>query len=158
MKKTVFAGFILICWLSGFCQPDEKLQYRKVSGFHGVKVSGGIDLFLSDGSELVAVGALTESLRSHIITEVVNGILRIHMEKNWHQGGGNPKMRAYVSLSGLKRLGASGVCDITLQNQIIARDLLIDLSGGSNFKGKLIANHLMINLSGGSGWIFQAAC
>jgi hypothetical protein len=151
MKKIIFAALLMFSILNVQSQDDDKkLQTRKVSGFHGVEVSGGIDLFLSSGPESVSVSASSQSVRDHMVTEVVDGILRIHLTKNWHPGFGNPKMKAYVSITDLKNLGASGGGEIVLKNQITAGDLDISLSGGSNLKGKLNANHLVISQSGGS--------
>jgi hypothetical protein len=151
MKKIIFAVLLMFSILNVRSQDDDKnLQTRKVSGFHGVEVSGGVDLYLSSGPESVSVSASSQSVRDHMVTEVVDGILRIHLQKNWHPGFGNPKMKAYVSITDLKNLGASGGGEIVLKNQITAGDLDISLSGGSNLKGKLNANHLVISQSGGS--------
>jgi hypothetical protein len=151
MKKYLLACIVLLHTFNGFSQAkDKNLQTRQVSGFHGVEVSGGIDLYLSSGTESVAVSASTVSVRDHIITEVAGGVLRIHLEKNTYMGMGNPKMKAYVSVTELKTLEGSGGSDIYLKNQISSGDLRIGLSGGSDLKGKLNASHLVIDQSGGS--------
>jgi hypothetical protein len=151
MKKIIFAVFALLILLKGNGQSDDtNKQTRQVSGFHGVDVSGGIDLYLSSGTESVSISAASSTIRDHIITEVENGILRIHIENNWNPGMGNPKMKAYVSINNLKYLEASGGGDIYLQNQIAAEDLSVRLSGGGNMSGKLNASHLNIKQSGGS--------
>ena len=151
MKKFVFVFLAIVSVLALNAQSGEKnLQKRQVSGFHGVDVSGGIDLYLSSGPESVAVSASSADVRDHIVTEVVGGILRIHMERDWfnnHEGG---KMKAYVSISNLKSLEGSGGGDIIFQNLIKTEDLDLHLSGGGSLKGKLNANHLVIEQSGGS--------
>jgi hypothetical protein len=152
MKKIIFASLATLFLLEGYSQAgdDKNLQTRKVSGFHGIQVSGGIDLYLSSGPESVSISAATPEIRDHIITEVVNGTLRIHLEENWNTGLRNPRMKAYVSLTNLQNLGASGGSDVYIQHQLNCTDLEIGLSGGSDLKGKLNANHLVINQSGGS--------
>lgn len=151
MKKIIFAGLAIFSLVTAYSQGNDKnLQSRKVTGFTGVDVSGGIDLYLSSGTESVSVSASSETVRDHIVTEVVDGILRIHMENNWKGGWGNTKMKAYVSIKNLKYLEASGGGDIYLQNMITADDLDIRLSGGGNLEGKLNADHLNIEQSGGS--------
>ena len=121
MKKIIFAVLALSSLLAGYSQSDNgNKQTRQVSGFHGVDVSGGIDLYLSNGTESVSVSAASSEIRNHIITEVQDGILRIHLEKNWNPGIGSPKMKAYVSITNLKYLEASGGGDIYLQNLITA--------------------------------------
>jgi hypothetical protein len=150
MKKLLFTAVAVLALLAGYCQSDKNLQARSVKNFHGVDVSGGIDLYLSSGPESVSVAAASTDVRDHIITEVIAGILHIHLENNWYHGWSNPKMRAYVSISDLRSLEASGGGDIVLQNEISADDIKFNLSGGSDLKGKLNANHLNINQSGGS--------
>src|SRR5450755_1621980 len=98
MKKIIFAGLAIFSLLAGYSQNNDKnLQTRKVSGYTGVDVSGGIDLYLSSGPESVSVSAASTTIRDHIVTEVIDGILRIHLVKNWNPGWGNSKMKAYVS-------------------------------------------------------------
>jgi hypothetical protein len=151
MKKFIFAGLALLSVVAGYSQSgDNNMQKRKVPSFSGVDVSGGIDLYLSSGPESVSVNATSTDVRDHIITEVIDGILRIHLEKNWNAGWGNAKMKAYVSISNLKYLEASGGGDIYLQNMISADDLDVHLSGGGNIKGKINAGRLNIKQSGGS--------
>jgi hypothetical protein len=150
MKKIVFAFLTLFSMLAVNAQSGEKnAQARQVSGFHGVDVSGGIDLYLSSGPESVAISASSTEVRDHVVTEVVGGILRIHMEDNWsHDIEG--KIKAYVSLTNLKTLEGSGGGDIIFENLIKTEDLDVHLSGGGSLKGKLNVNHLVINQSGGS--------
>jgi Putative auto-transporter adhesin, head GIN domain len=151
MKKIVLAFLFLVSILAVHAQSGAKdAQTRQVSGFHGVDVSGGIDLYLSSGPESVTVSASSTEVRDHIVTEVVGGILRIHLENNWSHDMDNSKMKAYVSLSNLKNLEGSGGGDIVFENLIKAEDLELHLSGGGSLKGKLNANHLVINQSGGS--------
>ena len=151
MKKIVFAFLSIVSVLAVNAQSGEKnVQTRQVSGFHGVDVSGGIDLYLSNGPESVAISASSTEVRDHIVTEVVGGILRIHMESNWSSGMDNVKVKAYVSLNNLKNLEGSGGGDIIFENLIRAEDLDVHLSGGGTLKGKLNVNHLVINQSGGS--------
>jgi len=149
MKKMLFALFSMVALLAVNAQSgNQNAQKRQVSGFHGVDVSGGIDLYLSNGPESVAISASSADVRDHVVTEVVGGILQIHMERNWSHNTG--KIRAYVSISNLKKLEGSGGGDIIFENLITADDLDLQLSGGVSLKGKLNANHLVINQSGGS--------
>ena len=105
MKKIILAGLALFSLFAGYSQTDENLQTRNVAGFQSIEISGGIDLYLSSGPESVAVSASSTSIRDHIITEVVNGTLRIHMEKNWFHDFGNTKRKAYVSIHQIKKSG-----------------------------------------------------
>src|SRR6476469_9869183 len=61
---------------------DANAQQRNVTGFSSIKVSGGIDIYLSQGaSEGVAVSAREKKYADKIITEVRDGVLVIYYEK-----------------------------------------------------------------------------
>src|SRR5882724_11945781 len=155
--KRIFrlAGYAFISLLS-IAQSkiinDKSAETRDVKGFHGIKVSGGIDLYLSQGDEAVAISASDLDVREHIRTEVEDGILKIYLDNrnglhwSWH----NMKMKAYVSVATLDKLGASGGSDVTIEGGIKSDKLDVNLSGGSDMKGKITVNDLTIDQSGGS--------
>ena len=87
---------------------DPNAQVRAVKGYHGIEVGSAIDLYLSQGDEeTVVVSARDERWRDRIITEVVDGILKIRLQSG-HFSTGNNKLKAYVSFSALDKLSASG--------------------------------------------------
>jgi Putative auto-transporter adhesin, head GIN domain len=155
MKKLLLIVTVLV-----FCNGikaqkinDANAEKRNVSGYHAVEVSGGIDLFLSEGEESVAISASETKHRDRIKTEVTNGVLKIWYEyKNpkvqidW----GNRKMKAYVSYKTLDKLKASGGSDVLVYGAIKSPSLKVDVSGGSDFEGKVEANSLIVGASGGS--------
>lgn len=133
---------------------DPNVQVREIgSSFHGISVSGGIDLYLSPGSEVVAVSAASAEIRDRIRTSVENGILKISFEndgiKNFFRGD-NGKLKAYVSYRTLRQLSASGGCDVFTEG-VIKTDLLkLSLSGGCDFQGQLDVGKLDVHQSGGT--------
>jgi hypothetical protein len=131
---------------------DRNAEKRNVTGFHGIDVSGGIDLFLSQGQEAVAVSASETKFRDKIRTEVKNGVLKIWYESNsnLHIDVGNKKMKAYVSFKNLDILEASGGSDIKVDGTIASAKLSLDVSGGSDFEGKVNLTDLKVDASGGS--------
>ena len=66
---------------------DKNAQKREVRNFHGIEISGGIDLYLNQGGEeAVAVSAAEPEWRDRIRTEVLDGVLHIYMDSkgfNW---------------------------------------------------------------------------
>ena len=151
MKKTFLALLAMISLHAGYSQSsDNNRENRSVPAFHGVGVSGGIDLYITSGPASVSVSAANSNIRNHMVTEVINGILQIHLEKNWRPDESNPKMKVYVSATGLDQLAASGGGDIYIEKELTAGTLHVSLSGGGNMEGKLTADHLNINQSGGS--------
>ena len=131
---------------------DANAEKRNVSGFHAIEVSGGIDLYLSQGEEAVAVSAAKIEYRDKIITEVKNGVLKIWFE--WKNGlkfnWDNHKLKAYVSVKNLDGLRASGGSDVDVDGTIKTTKLDMGISGGSDFKGKIETDELKIEASGGS--------
>jgi hypothetical protein len=150
MKKLLFVSLSTFTLLSGYSQSDNGRETRKVPSFHGVAVSGGIDLYIGSGPESVSVSASSDDVRNHMKTEVENGILHIYFDQHWRPGYGGSGMKAYVTLSSIDMLDGSGGGDIVLQDEIKTGDLHIRMSGGGNLKGKLNADHLVISQSGGS--------
>ncbi|MEP7317796.1 MAG: head GIN domain-containing protein [Panacibacter sp.] len=132
---------------------DANAVERKVTSFHAIQIQNGIDLYLSQGStEAVAVSASETEYRNKIITEVVNGTLKIYYKHadgikfNW----GNKKMKAYVSFKTLSDLNASGGADVFAEDGIATNQFSMSLSGGSDFKGKITGSDIKMDASGGS--------
>lgn len=156
MKKSILVAVFSFYSFISFSQKtivDANAQLRTVSSFKAIKVSHGIDLFLSHGEEAVAVSAKDDETRDHIKTEVKDGILRIWYE--WKDGknlvlGNNKQLRAYVSYKTLEALGASGGADVVVDGAISSNRLTIDISGGADFKGKVNAQEIMVEASGGA--------
>ena len=155
MKKIFLSLAILAIGITAFAQKainDPNAQKRNASGFHAIEVSSGIDLYLSQGDEAVAVSASETKYRDHIMTEVKNGVLKIYYEtnSNFHFEWGNRKLKAYVSFKNLDRLNGSGGSDIFVEGAIKVNSLSLDVSGGSDFEGKVELNEMKVDASGGS--------
>jgi hypothetical protein len=132
---------------------DPNAEKRNVSGYHAISVSGGIDLYLSQGVEAVAVSASETKYRDRIKTEVIDGVLKIWYEYNRNINvdlGINRKLKAYVSFKDIDKLSGSGGSDIEVEGAIKVNTLSIDISGGSDFEGKVEASDLKVEASGGS--------
>src|SRR5688500_5120030 len=110
MKKFTWYIFLSLAAIALHAQRtvinDANAESRKVSGFHGIEVSGGIALYLSqDDEEALAVSAITADARNDIHTEVQNGILKIWYKNTGRKwSSGNRKLRAYVAFTKLDQL------------------------------------------------------
>ena len=132
---------------------DPNAEVRTVSGFHAIRISNAIDLYLTQSDqEAVAVSASEAKYRDQIRTVVENGVLKIYVEKdNWKVWNrGDKKLRAYVSFKTLDKLHASGAVDVTVEGVIKSDGLTINLSGASDFKGKVETGSLVVDQSGAS--------
>ncbi|MBL7701330.1 MAG: DUF2807 domain-containing protein [Ferruginibacter sp.] len=157
MKKLFF--FLLTAFsLTVFAQEtkvinDANATKRSLNGsFNGVSVSSGIDLYLSAGNEeSVAVSASEQKHLDRLITEVVNGTLKIYYDnKGMTWKSGNKKLKAYVSFKALERLSVSAGSDAKLDGSINADNFDLDVSSGAAFKGDVIAKTISADVSSGA--------
>ena len=155
MKKLLFSLLVTGLITTASAQKtinDANAEKRNVSGFHAIEVGGGIDLYLSQGEEVVAVSASKNEYRARIKTEVKNGVLKIWYvwNSNLRFDWSNHKLKAYVSFKDIDRLEGSGGSDISIDGSIKVAKLALEISGGSDFDGKVETSELEIQASGGS--------
>ena len=159
MKKIGLLGFGILfsLLLSAQKQVNDPLaQVRQVSGFHAIKVSTGIKVYLSQGPEAVAVSATKAEYRDKIVTKVEGGVLKIYYEqetlKFWKNGGGtkgkNPV--AYVSIDKIDGIDLASGSSIAVEGDLKGDKLVMDVSSGAVFKGAIAFNGVDIDLSSGS--------
>ncbi len=131
---------------------DPNAEVRNVSAFSGIKVSGGIDVYLSQAdSYALAVSAIEDKYRDNIRTEIKNGVLVIWYDSEnlkWFKG--DKKLRAYISFKNLESLEASGACDIKINNSLNVSSLLLKLSGACDINGDIKIGDMIMDLSGAS--------
>jgi hypothetical protein len=154
MRISFLFFFSFVC-IQAFAQEtvinDKNAEVRSVTAFTGIKVSGGIDVYLSQGdSYSLAVSAVEDKYRDNIITEVKNGILFIHYNSERNRINSDKQLRAYISFQTLESLEGSGACDIILTGTLQANSMLIKLSGACDIKGPVKITDLTLDLSGAS--------
>jgi len=158
MKKLLLLVFVSTLGLILQAQnekiiQDKNAEVRNVKGFHGIHVSSGIDLYLTQtNDEAVAISASDPDVRQRIKTVVEDGFLKIYLEdRGMHWGWHDMKLKAYVSFKNLDDLNASGGSDIYPESNLKVAKLDIRLSGGSDLKGATVdIQELYIDQSGGS--------
>jgi len=130
---------------------DKNVQVRNVSSFSAIKVSGGIDVFLSQSNEeAVAVSASDEKYRDDIKTEVKNGVLNIYYDSHGFKLMGNRQLRAYVSFKNLESIDGSGATNFMISGTFTGTSVKIKLSGASEMKGDVKLTNVQLGLSGAS--------
>lgn len=156
--KKIFSLCLLVISATVFAQDktvinDVNAEQRKVSGFHGIKVSDGIDLYLSYGDEAAAVSASELKYRDKIKTVVEDGILKIWYDSDTHNQivfTNRRNLRAYVSYKILDKITASAGSDIVVDGVIKGTSLTMKISSGSDFKGNVDVGELSVDQSSGS--------
>ncbi len=155
--KKIFLMLVVLCFTVATRAQNEivvdpNASERTVSGnFDAIKVSGGIDLYISQSdNKAVAVSASSENYKAAIKTIIENGTLKIFYEgeKGWNKK--DRKLKVYVSCSDIKKIDASGACNVIVAGSITTTALVLHMSGACDFKGMLKVNTLDINLSGAS--------
>jgi len=148
-------GFVLCAFISqSYAQVvinDRNAVARNIGSFSGIKVSGGIDVYLSQGNEYaLAVSASEDKYRDAIKTEVKNGILTIWFDGGSLNFGGNRNLKAYISFKSLSSLDGSGACDINFTEKFTANSFRIKLSGACDVEGRIAVEDLDVDISGAS--------
>lgn len=156
MKNIILSAvFLLTAFITTAQQTvvnDANAEQRTLTGsFTAIKVSGGIDIYLSQSNEeALAVSAIEKEYRDNIKTVIENGTLNIYYDskKGWSKG--NKKLKAYISFKNLERLESGGASDIQVAGTIKGSSLSLDISGASDFKGAVDVSTLTMELSGAS--------
>ena len=156
MKKILISMLVLASFCSAKAQKafvnDPNAEQRTLNGsFNAIKLSGGIDLYLSQfDTESIAVSASEDKYKQNIKTVVENNTLKIYYDGDKMWSGGNKKLKVYVSFKNLEKLQATGASDVQVAGAISAESLSLDMSGASDFKGAVKVNNLQLELSGAS--------
>lgn len=152
--KYLLIALIGFCFTNTQAQTvinDKNVQQRDVSKFWGIKVSGGIDLYISQSNDYaLAVSASEEKFLDEIITTITDGILTISQKNTGFRISGDRKLRAYVSFKELESLEATGASDIIINDELKSNVLRMKLSGASYIRGKVAIENLTMHISGAS--------
>ena len=153
MKFFLFF-FLTVFVIESFGQTiiyDNNAEVRNVLPFSGIKVSGGVDVYLSQSDEYaLAVSASGNKYQDAIRTEVSDGILTISSGGGTFRLTGNRKLRVYVSFQNLESIEASGASDLIINGIFKTNSGKIELAGASEIKGTIRFENLALNISGAS--------
>ena len=158
MKKTFFSLLLLAGLAStSIAQKtinDANAEKRTVGSFHGVEVATGIHLTLTkSATEEVAVSASEKEFRDKIVTEVVNGVLKIHYETKSgaiNRKNENKKLKAYVSYTSLDLLYATTGAEVDIDGILEATTLEMKANTGGQVKGEINIGTLNVDQNTGS--------
>jgi hypothetical protein len=137
--------------ISAFAGNNEKTEIRKVKNFSAIKVSTGIDLYLTMGnSEEVKIVADDNDI-DEIITKVENNTLHIYMKKtSWFNWGSVKSKKAYVTIKELEGIYASSGSDVRSENTLKGESLEVKASSGSDVKIDIVYKNVSLDSSSGS--------
>jgi hypothetical protein len=110
----------------------------------GIRVSTGIDVYLSQGDKLNLVVEADENLHDYIITEVKNGILDIYTDANIRKA---EMKKVYVTLKTINSVSTSSAGDIIGESPVETDDLKISASSAGDIKLEVYASNIDANIS-----------
>jgi hypothetical protein len=157
--KKLFLSFLLAAISAGaaFAQKnikDANAEKRTVSSFHGIDVSTGIELILTEGStEEVAVSAATTEFRDKIVTKVENGILKIYYENKLNAINTKKEkkeLKAWVSYKSLDRLDANTGAQVEIEGTLKSSSMKMNVNTGATVKGLINIDDLSVDQNTGS--------
>ncbi|WP_420150664.1 head GIN domain-containing protein [Spirosoma sp.] len=158
MKALILSVIMLTTSINA--SDDDWKKDRSVSGFTGLSVSSGIDVYLTQGNSEKLTFDVKGVDEDRVISKVENGTLKLYIERKGFNGlsfGRNTYVKAYLTFKQLTSLQASGGADVFGQGTLSFNDLNVDASGGSDVKLTLKANKLDVEASGGADAILQGS-
>lgn len=155
MKNFKKISFMIICVAITAC---ADAQFRKtVHGngnvireertplqASGLKVSTGLNVYLTQGDDLRLVVEADENLHEYIITEVNDGVLNIYTDVNIRDA---EMKKVYVTLKEVNSLSTTSAGDIIGESPIEADFLRITASSAGDVKLEVYAGEIDANIS-----------
>jgi len=155
MKKVVFL-FIVISltlsacvmdgWNNGISGNGNVVdETRDITGFSGVRVSSGIDVYLSEGLEFEVRVEADENLMEVILTELNGKILVVKTERYGIRHAKSKKV--HVTLPELEVLKISSAGDCVGQTPFICDELKLDISSAGDLSLEVEADRIYMDIS-----------
>lgn len=155
MKNLKFALFLMIALGITFCANGQirrtvygnnkvVKEKRDAGQFTALRVSSGIDVYLSQGDrESIEVEA-DENLHQYILTEIKNGTLQVYTEANIREA---EMKRVYVTMKDIGSLSTSSAGDIIGQTPVRADRLDLSVSSAGDIKLEVRAGEIKAGVS-----------
>jgi adhesin HecA-like repeat protein len=155
MKKLAFFNTILLmflssCVINGWDQVISGnghvvTKSREISGFTGIHISSGIDVWLSQGSEFEVTVEADENLHDVIVTEINGDLLVV---KTDHVNIQNAKSKiVHITLPELTELKISSAGDCVGQTPFNCNDLRISISSAGDLTLEVEAGKIDLDIS-----------
>jgi hypothetical protein len=122
-----------------YARGEVTTENRSAGNFHSLKVSTGIDVYLSQGErESIKVEA-DENLHEYIITEIRNGVLNVYTEANIR----NAKSRkVHVTMKEIRSITTSSAGDVLGTTPIVADILKLSTSSAGDINIEVKAREI----------------
>ncbi len=155
MKKALFLSIVLAisltsCYIDGWTtgisgNGDVVEETRDVSGFTGVEVSTGIDVYLSQGDDFEVVVEADENLQEVILTELKGDRLVVRTDHVNIRSARSKKV--HVTLPELTELRISSAGDCVGQTAFRCGDLRLSISSAGDLTLEVDADRIDLDIS-----------
>jgi len=117
------------------------------ANFTGIKVSQGIEVQLTQDTEVSLSAEFDNNLHELLITKVEDGILKIYFEENVSK---RKSSTIYLTMPKISEITTSSGAEVTAKNTLKVNELIVDSSSGSQIDIRVEANSIESNSSSGS--------
>ena len=156
MKKVSLPVLIVLSVTLGSCVYDGWNQgisgngnvieeSRDVSGFNGVHVSSGIDVYLTEGKDFELRVEADENLMEVIVTELKGNILIVRTDRHGIRHAKSRK--AFVTLPELGELKVSSAADCVGKTPFNCQDLELEVSSAGDLTLEVYADRIFLDIS-----------
>ena len=156
MKVTKIAVLLLIlisttsCMFNGFGirgNGNVETENRKItSSFNAIKVSQGINLYLSQGSDIDLSVEADENILDLLVTEVEGDVLKIYFDKNVSRATRN----VYLTAAKINSIRTTSGASVKSEGMIKTKSISLDSSSGSDMKLNINAQDIECSTSSGA--------
>lgn len=127
-------------------------EQRQVDQFHKLKVSRGMNVWITQGDTTQVVVVADENLHKAIITEVHAGTLEIFIDGWIRQAKEN---KVLITVKNLDEITVTAGSNVFSNSVLNYSDLDIDCSAGSNLTLEIDSKEVVIDSSSGSNVILR---
>lgn len=153
--KTLFTILLAaVAFVSAPAQNKIIKQNRQVASFSAINASGGWDVVVRQGDRQSVSIEVSEEALDRAVLEVKNGTLHIYNKRDNRsfsfRNMRNITQKAYVTVTDLQKIEASGGVDIRFETPLKTGDFEVELSGGTDLENLTLAcNRFNGQFSGG---------
>jgi uncharacterized protein YxeA len=117
---------------------------REAGSFSKIKVSSGIDVFLSQGSKESITVEADQNLHKYILTEIKNGELNVYTEVGIRDA---ERKRVYVTMRDIKAVRTTSAGDVVGQTPVKSDVLELSASSAGSINLEITAREVEVDLS-----------
>jgi uncharacterized protein YxeA len=123
---------------------DVIREERQTGDFTGLRVSTGIDVYLSQGDNESITLEADENLHEYILTEIKNNTLHIYTDANIRSA---ERKRVYVTMNEIRSISTSSAGDVIGETPVRSDELRLSASSAGDIKLEVYADRVDTDIS-----------